>query len=131
MIQLRILTGKLAGTTWVARHFPVRVGRSSRADLQIEEPGVWEEHFQIALDDSERFAAETQPNALVTINEKPAQQSILRNGDVIGIGSLKLQFWLGEAVQRGLRIRESLVWTIILAVTLGQIALVYWLIAES
>lgn len=128
MIQLKILTGKMAGTTWVGRHFPVRIGRSTRADLQLEEPGVWEEHFQITLDVKQGFIVETQPNALATVNGEPTQQSILHNGDLIEIGSLKIQFWLGEAVQRGLKIREGLVWAIIAAVTLGQIALVYWLI---
>jgi pSer/pThr/pTyr-binding forkhead associated (FHA) protein len=128
MIQLKILTGKMAGPTWVARHFPVRIGRSTRADLQLEEPGVWEEHFQITLDVKQGFIVETQPNALATVNGEPTQQSILHNGDLIEIGSLKIQFWLGEAVQRGLKIREGLVWAIIAAVTLGQIALVYWLI---
>jgi pSer/pThr/pTyr-binding forkhead associated (FHA) protein len=128
MIQLKILTGKMAGTTWVARHFPVRIGRSTRADLQLEEPGVWEEHFQITLDVKQGFIVETQPNALATVNGEPTQQSILHNGDLIEIGSLKIQFWLGEATQRGLKIREGLVWAIIAAVTLGQIALVYWLI---
>jgi hypothetical protein len=65
---------------------------------------------------------------LATVNGQPTQQSVLRNGDLIEIGSLKIQFWLGEAAQRGLKIREGLVWSIIAAVTLGQIALVYWLI---
>jgi pSer/pThr/pTyr-binding forkhead associated (FHA) protein len=128
MIQLKILTGKMAGTAWVARHFPVRIGRAAGADLRLEEQGVWDEHFQITLDGREGFTVETQPNALATVNGQPAQQSVLRNGDLIEIGSLKIQFWLSEAAQRGLNIRESLVWTIIAAVTVGQIALVYWLI---
>jgi pSer/pThr/pTyr-binding forkhead associated (FHA) protein len=128
MIQLKILTGKMAGTTWVARHFPVRIGRAASSDLQLEEQGVWDEHFQIALDGRRGFIVETQPSALATVNGQPTQQSVLRNGDLIEIGSLKIQFWLGEATQRGLTIRESLVWSIVAAVTLGQIALVYWLI---
>jgi pSer/pThr/pTyr-binding forkhead associated (FHA) protein len=128
MIQLKILTGKMAGTAWVARHFPVRIGRATGADLRLEEQGVWDEHFQITLDGRQGFTVETQPNALATVNGQPTQQSVLRNGDLIEIGSLKIQFWLGEAAQRGLKIREGLVWSIIAAVTLGQIALVYWLI---
>jgi pSer/pThr/pTyr-binding forkhead associated (FHA) protein len=128
MIQLKILTGKMAGTAWVARHFPVRIGRAAGADLRLEEQGVWDEHFQITLDGRQGFTVETQPNALATVNGQPTQQSVLRNGDLIEIGSLKIQFWLGEAAQRGLKIREGLVWSIIAAVTLGQIALVYWLI---
>ena len=128
MIQLKILTGTMAGTIWVARHFPVRLGRSAAADLQLEAPGVWDEHLQITLAGQQGFLLETQPNALTTVNGKAAAQTALRNGDVIEIGSLKIQFWLGEAVQRSLKIRERLVWSLIAAVTLGQIALIYWLI---
>src|ERR1017187_783314 len=118
MIQLKILTGKMAGTTWVARHFPVHLGRSADADLQLEEPGVWDQHLQINLGQS-GFILETQSHALTSVNGHPTSQAALRNGDVIEIGSLKMQFWLGEAVQHGLKIRENLIWGIIAAVTLG------------
>ena len=49
MIQLAILSGKTAGTRWATRRFPVRVGRSPDCDLQLEEHGVWDEHFEISL----------------------------------------------------------------------------------
>jgi len=52
----------------------------------------------------------------------------LRNGDAIEIGSLKIQFWLSEARQRGLRLREWFVWVLIAAVCLGQVALIYGLV---
>jgi hypothetical protein len=41
---------------------------------------------------------------------------------------VKLQFWLAAPIQRGLRVREFFFWTLVIAVTAGQIALVYWLI---
>ena len=128
MIQLKILSGKMAGTTFVARHFPVRIGRAAAADLRLEEPGVWDEHLQIILAGKEGFLVETHADAITTVNGQPVQQLALRNGDLIEIGALKIQFWLGEAAQRGLKIREALVWAIIAAVTVTQIALIYWLI---
>ena len=127
MVQLKILSGKKAGTTWVDRRFPVRVGRDPSCDLQFEEHGVWNEHFRIGLNSSAGFVLETQPDALVTANGQPVQRAVLRNGDTLEIGALKLQFWLGEARQRGLRSAERLVWAVILAVSSGQIALAYWL----
>ena len=127
IVQLKILSGKKAGSTWVARRFPVRVGRATECDLQLEEPGVWNRHFQILLNTGAGFVLETEPEALVTTNGQPAQRAALRNGDVIEIGALKLQFWLGEARRRGLRSKEWLVWATLLAVSLGQIALAYWL----
>ncbi len=129
MVQFNILSGKQAGAIWATRRFPVRVGRSPDSDLQLEEPGVWDDHFHIGLNPSAGFTLESRPEALVTANGQPVQRTVLRNGDVIEIGALKLQFWLADARQRGLKIREGLVWTIVAAVCLGQVALIYWLIS--
>jgi hypothetical protein len=52
----------------------------------------------------------------------------LRNGDAIAIGSLKMQFWLSETRQAGLRFREGITWIGIAAISIGQVALVYWLL---
>ena len=64
----------------------------------------------------------------MSVNGQPVQHLLLGNGDKIEIGSLKMQFWLGEVRQRGLGLPEAVVWTIIVAVSLGQIALIYWLL---
>jgi predicted component of type VI protein secretion system len=127
MVQLEILSGKTAGAKWQSRRFPVRVGRSGNADLQLEAPGVWDEHFQIALDPAAGFRLQNYSGALVAVNGATVENTVLRNGDQIEIGALKLQFWLSEARQRGLRIREGMIWLILLAVSVGQIALIYWL----
>jgi len=128
MIQLKVLSGKKAGAAWVARHFPVRIGRSADADLQVEEGGVWEQHLQLDFNPAEGIVLSTQPDALATVNGQAVHQTILRNGDTIDIGSLRLQFWLSETRQTDLRLRESSTWTAIAAISLGQIGLIYWLI---
>ena len=128
MVQLKVLSGKKAGTAWVARHFPVRIGRAAAADLQLEESGVWDQHLQLDFDPAEGITLSTQPKALATINGQAVQRAVLRNGDAIEIGSLKMQFWLSETRQRGLRFREGLTWATIAAISLGQVALVYWMV---
>jgi len=90
--------------------------------------GVWDEHFQLALDRAEGFTVSAHPGALVTVNQEPVQSARLRNGDVITAGSARLCFRLGENRQRGLRLREWSVWTLIIGVCLTQIALIYWLL---
>jgi hypothetical protein len=127
MFQLKVLTGKKAGATWVARRFPVQVGRSAQSDLQLEDAGVWDQHFQILLNPAAGFVLETQPDALVTANGQPAQRIALHNGDTIEIGELKLQFWLGEARQRSLQFSEWMIWATVAAVVAAQIYLIYWL----
>jgi predicted component of type VI protein secretion system len=131
MVQLKILSGKKAGSSWDARHFPVRIGRSAESDLQLEEAGVWDDHLKISLAAVEGFLVETQSNAIASINGQPIQHAALRNGDTIEIGSVKLQFWLSEAPQRGQAVREAFVWTVISLVCLAQIALVYWLLTSE
>jgi len=128
MVQLRILSGKKAGTQWDARRFPVRIGRSATNDLSLEEDGVWNEHFELTFDRAEGFVLTACPDALVTVNHEPAQTVRLRNGDSIELGAVRMRFWLGEARQGGLRLRECFVWTLIVAVTVGEIAVFYWLL---
>jgi pSer/pThr/pTyr-binding forkhead associated (FHA) protein len=130
MIQLKIVSGKMAGAVMAARHFPVQVGRAPDAHLQLEENGVWEEHLQIDFKPGTGFVLEARPNAITSVNGRHVQTTILRNGDLIEIGSTKIRFWLGEVRQRNSRIREWLVWTIIVCVSLGQVALIYWLMAD-
>jgi pSer/pThr/pTyr-binding forkhead associated (FHA) protein len=131
MVQFKILSGNKAGSSWDARHFPVRIGRSAKANLRLEEAGVWDDHFTIRLDPAEGFVAEAHANALASINGQPVQRAVLRNGDTIEIGSVKIQFWLAEARQRGQGMREALVWMVISAVCFAQIALVYWLLTQE
>jgi hypothetical protein len=128
MIQFSIQSGKKAGTSWIARRFPVRIGRAAGSDLQAEEQGVWDQHLQVDFIPADGFVLSAQPNALAAVNGQPVQETVLRSGDFIEAGSLKLQFWLSETRQAGLRLREGLTWTAIAAISLGQIGLIYWLL---
>ena len=128
MLQLQILSGKSAGVLWDARRLPVHVGRASGNDLQLEDDGVWNEHFQVALNPAEGFVLSVHPGALVTVNQTPTTTTRLRNGDLVGAGSAQLCFRLSETRQRGLRLREWFVWTLLLGVLLGEIALIGWLL---
>jgi hypothetical protein len=128
MLQFQILFGKSAGLFWNACRFPIRIGRASGNDLQLEDDGVWNEHFQVALSPAEGFVLSVHPGALVTVNQTPASATRLRNGDLITAGSAQLCFRLSETRQRGLRLPECLVWTLVLGVVLGESALIGWLL---
>ena len=128
MIQLQILSGKKAGTSLVARRFPFHIGRSSAADLCLEEEGVWEQHLEFELALPTSFVLNAQPNALATVNGRRVEQTLLRNGDLIEIGSLKMRFWLSPTRQIGLRFREWLTWSALVLLSAGQVCLIYWLL---
>ena len=127
MIQLKILSGKMAGAVVAARRFPFQVGRAADSDLQMEEPGVWDKHLSIDFQPREGFVLAAQPEAGSSVNGAPVQSVLLRNGDLIEIGSIKIRFWLGEVEQRSLNRREMFVWVLIALISLGQIALIYWM----
>ena len=128
MVQFNILSGKKAGASWVTRHFPVRIGRAPGCELQVEEPGVWDQHLQLDFIPADGFVLSTKTDTLATVNSQPVQETVLRNGDLIEAGSLKLQFWLSETRQSGLRLRESLTWLAVAIICLAQIALIYLLL---
>ena len=128
MIELHILAGKKAGSQSVVRRFPFRIGRAGGNDLQLNDDGMWDRHLTLEFHRREGFKLAAAQNALVMINNQPVQVSLLRNGDIITLGSAKLQFWLAAARQRGLWLRERFVWALLVAVVLGQFVLIYRLI---
>lgn len=128
MVQLKIVSGKKAGASWVTRRFPVRIGRSAGIDLQLEEDGVWDQHIQLDFRPPDGFVLTGHPDARTCLNDQPVQRALLRNGDVIEIGAAKIQFWLSESLQEGLRFREWLTWTAIATISVGQIGLIYLLL---
>ena len=130
MVQLHILNGAKAGVRWVAGRLPFSVGRSSEDHLRLEAAGVWERHCRIELREDHRAALVAVPEALTTLNGQPARDTVLRNGDVIELGSLRLQFGLSPTTHRSLRLREAATWIGIALLSLAQVALIYALSLE-
>ena len=127
MIQFSFLNGKKAGTAWVARRFPVRVGRGSANELPLAEAGIWDEHFSVEFHAREGFMLVAHAEARTAVNGAPVRRALLHNGDVVTLGALRMQFWLAPTRQAGLAWREWLTWACILGVCWLQVVLVYWL----
>ena|SRR5260221_83978 len=117
----------MAGADCVARRFPVRVGRAPETDISLAEEGVWDWHLEIDHRRLEGFVLSVQPGALACVNGQPVQQAVLRNGDLIELGAVKMQFGLASTRSRSLRLREALTWIALALLCLGQVALIYWL----
>jgi Inner membrane component of T3SS, cytoplasmic domain len=128
VIQLDIISGQQAGRSLAARHFPFAVGREPANQLQLQDEGVWNEHFQLTLDPASGFNVTAHPGALLMVNQTPTESVTLRNGDLITVGAAKLAFRISPTKQRGLQFREFTVWSILALVTLSQLALILWLL---
>jgi hypothetical protein len=127
VVQLQLLSGTRIGSVFQFKQFPIRVGRDAGLDLTLDDPGVWQRHFVIDKC-QEGLVIETEPQALLSINDAPAQRAVLRNGDVITAGALKIRFSFAPVRQSSLAPRESLTWIALGALCLVQVALVYLLI---
>lgn len=125
MIQLHCLSGSMAGTDTVVRHFPFQIGRTDACDLTLVEPGVWDRHATLQFAPGDGFYIEAEGDALMTVNGMAMQRTRLRNGDRIELGGAVLRMWLSSARQKGLTVLEWLVWLMCGLLAAAQI----WLIA--
>ena len=115
------ISGKMAGTQFTAARLPMLIGRAAGADLSLEEPGVWPRHFQIARQGLD-LVCQAHASALLSVNGvQVMDQAVLRNGDVISIGALKIQFALSPVRQSSLAARECLTWAALALLCLAQI----------
>ena len=131
MVQLTLLNGKKAGTSWSARLFPVQIGRAASCDVCCDEDGVWPQHVEISLRPADGFFAAVPADVLAFVNGtaiQEAQEARLRNGDVLELGAVKILFGLAPTRQRSFRWREALTWIALAALCLGQVGLIYWLL---
>ena len=121
MIRLTVISGKTAGCSLAVRRFPFHIGRSAGNDLVLEEAGVWERHLTLEFQRQEGIRLLPGSGALLSVNSEPVDQPCrLRNGDLIALGAVKLQFFLSSPVQRALLVREALVWGLLVAVFAAQ-----------
>jgi predicted component of type VI protein secretion system len=128
VIQLHVLSGQKSDTDVVVRQFPFVIGRDADVGLQMDDPGVWDRHFQIEFQPGDGFTFIVQSNALALINGDTVAAGTLRNGDLIELGSARLRFWLARTTQKTLRVREALTWCCLSALFVAQIMLIYWLL---
>lgn len=122
MVELRVLGGRSPSEFWV-HPVPFLVGRRG-ANLELEQPGVWERHFVIDRSKDGTFVVVPQAEALLTRDGRVlTEPTPLRNGDVLEAGSIRLQFRLRAARQRSLTALETLSWVGLGVLVLVQLAL--------
>jgi predicted component of type VI protein secretion system len=127
VIQLDVISGKSAGRSLVRQRLPVVVGRDTGVDLQLDEPGIWGRHLEVALGPDGTFVARPQSPGIAWVNGEPAAETRLRNGDLIELGPAKLRFSLSATRQVSFRAREFFTWTAVGLLCLAQVLVIYLL----
>jgi pSer/pThr/pTyr-binding forkhead associated (FHA) protein len=101
-----------------------------QADFRLDDDGVWDQHLELDVRTDEGAVLSAASNAFTAVNGNPVQQSVLRNGDLIEIGSVRILFGLSPTRQYSLYLREALTWLALAALGLTQVGIIYWLAAE-
>src|SRR4051794_33217515 len=128
MIQLHILSGKKAGATFSASKLPFQVGRAASSALALDDAGVWDQHFTISWPTTESLVLTANPKTTTIVNGAKVSEAVLREGDLIEAGAVKMRFGFEVVKQKSLRTRELLTWIGLAALSLGQVALIYQLL---
>lgn len=110
MIELRILTGRMAGQTVLARHFPFTVGRSQECDLCLPDPGIWEKHFIIRLDSANRVLLQAGSTGGIYVNGEQTTSVPMHSGDVVRVGDADISCACAPMRQYDQKWREIALW---------------------
>ena len=128
MVQLRVFSEEKQQYFAKYDDFPVRIGRGKNCQLKLNDTGVWENHLELDLNNEGYIVIRAMSGATAMINGQPLDDTqLLRNGDLIEIGLINIQFELGAVRQKNLTVRETAVWTLLVAVTIIEIYLILWL----
>ena len=131
VIQLQVLNGRQASTTFTTGCLPVELGRGNACQFRIEDDGVWDQHLIFSVAPPNQIQFLSTPGAFTAVNGQRLVNGILRNGDLIEIGGVQLRFGFAPVRQYSLTWREMLTWLALAALTLGQVALIYLLSRSS
>ncbi len=78
---------------------PFTIGRSSRSDLFLDQESVSRNHARISFDGTQYWVADLGSTNGTFVNDEPAREKRLRDGDQVRVGRSILKFMTGENVE--------------------------------
>jgi hypothetical protein len=79
----------------------ITIGRSSAADIQIEDDFISRVHARIICDDDGVIIEDVQSKNGIKVNSRHVSRHLLQHGDVIGFGKLRFTYVETTAAERG------------------------------
>ena len=125
MIRLNIIAGQRAGRSYLGKQFPLVLGRGARADVILEDDGVWDRHATLDLDRVGRFKLRAESGAMLVVNGVALPETELKSGDVLDLGGARVRFSFSETQLRSQAAREWATWVGVGLLCLGQVLLIY------
>lgn len=94
MVELELLRSDQESTTYPVSKFPCLIGRGSRCDVRVNEPGVWVEHAEITLEPDGAFRIKKKGDGSLLLRGESVDETGLHTSDIIDLGGTKLRFRL-------------------------------------
>lgn len=91
--RLVLLNTDDAGREFTFTHGDLRIGRSEESEIAIDDPSLAQTHARLLLDDSGEWQiVDLQSSNGVLVNGEPYGKAMLRSGDLLQLGEVKLRF---------------------------------------
>jgi S-DNA-T family DNA segregation ATPase FtsK/SpoIIIE len=90
--SLTILTGPAAGSEFPLESTRLLIGRSSTAEVRLEDPSVSHEHAAMELGPDGFGIRDLASTNGLRVNGAPVESTDLKHGDRLEIGSCELQY---------------------------------------
>ncbi|HEX7860113.1 MAG TPA: FHA domain-containing protein [Verrucomicrobiae bacterium] len=131
MLRLDVTDDRGAVAAYEISEFPLVIGRSANAGLQIAAAGVFEEHACIQLAPArsgpgQRFTMEALGSALMSVNGEILPNKQLAVGDEISLGAARVTVSLAPAARKKLSAHELFVWTLLLLLVIFESAVIHF-----
>ncbi|MFN7936338.1 MAG: cyclic nucleotide-binding domain-containing protein [Bryobacteraceae bacterium] len=94
--RLRVKSGLQEGQTLQLRFPSTSLGRAAECDLRFEDDGISRVHCTIFLDRSKAVVKDNESTNGTLVNGQPVAETELRNGDIISVGDVDLEYLSGR-----------------------------------
>ncbi|MGB0579899.1 MAG: FHA domain-containing protein [Limisphaerales bacterium] len=94
MVEFELLRSDPEPTALPVSKFPCVIGRGSRCDIRLNEPGVWVEHAELTIQSDNSFRIEKRGDGALLLNGESITESELNTSDILDLGGIKLRFRL-------------------------------------
>ncbi len=126
MIDLLILSGPDSGRRLSVASMPSRFGKSVGLDASFRGAGVWDEHFEVLLDEAGTPVVRVLGEARICVDSHPIRDVKVRDGLILEVGGVRVQLGIQPSRHGSLVWREVLFWCVFGALLGVQVWAMWW-----
>ena len=127
MVEFSLLSGPDRGRVVTVGALPAVLGRAGTGVIPLVGPGVWDRHFELQETEEGRIVLRVLGEARVCVGASPVTERVLKNGDELEVGAVRMRFGLSRPSSRSLVGREVGFWCACGVVVVVEAMLMGWI----